>query len=609
MPTKCKFENIVASEDEVSKLRLPEPRDYHSKILKLEPKGSNHSLDMLTREVIELRKELAKENENHKALEEKIDLQSIQIKEFVMNSNKQLLKDISLLFAKRENSSFTQKARESSNKKAGETFFGGLDFNGAFSPCVDASIHVSRGHDTQVVESAQHEKSQVCKAIVKFAIVGNSESKIDEDVAGIAIEQVLSEVVVDINGEEAVDLNSVEAQPNSSAVNKGKLDCGASTDADAAKGCQKTPQTLDDFMLCAEDLSQICKAEASYLRKKATVEENKKKKAATIEENKKKKKAEKIPGKSVKSPYIQHFESGGTLCVTRQIFEIKHPFSLAIGIDDESDLIDSFTVWLYTGTKKRGKKPYPDVINVLKPAFELGVCNVQAKEWFFKLAHSGQAWNDEHLDVIFYYIRKKRKYETNNNIRFTTTDCLFKTKIAQSYFQLYEAHENKKKFGIKTSDAIAEYICGRHLLASTPWDKVDYVLFPVNIKEGYHWVFVVFDIVERCLKVYDSFPARGGVNFLTQNAAGMISSVLPYYLSVVKFYDKRPELKKSPKYYLLDCGVFVAAFAELVSNGQDIANQQLSADSLRKRFGALLWEYVVKKQKSNLQSEDERPHK
>ncbi|XP_055832055.1 uncharacterized protein LOC129900977 [Solanum dulcamara] len=112
----------------------------------------------------------------------------------------------------------------------------------------------------------------------------------------------------------------------------------------------------------------------------------------------------------------------------------------------------------------------------------------------------------------------------------------------------------------------------------------------------------------------------------------MISLILPHYLSVVKFYDKRPELKESPKYNgknefelteskfitegiprqqedSLDCGVFVDAFAELVSNGQDIANQQLSADSLRKRFGALLWEYAVKKQKSNLRSEDERPHK
>jgi len=50
----------VASEDEVSKFRLPEPRDYNAEILKLEPKGSSHGLDMLTNEVIELRKELVK---------------------------------------------------------------------------------------------------------------------------------------------------------------------------------------------------------------------------------------------------------------------------------------------------------------------------------------------------------------------------------------------------------------------------------------------------------------------------------------------------------------------------------------------------------------------
>lgn len=28
----------------------------------------------------------------------------------------------------------------------------------------------------------------------------------------------------------------------------------------------------------------------------------------------------------------------------------------------------------------------------------------------------------------------------------------------------------------------------------------------------------------------------------------MLSAVLPYYLSVVKFYDKRPELKATQKY-------------------------------------------------------------
>ncbi|WMV31146.1 hypothetical protein MTR67_024531 [Solanum verrucosum] len=560
MPTKNKFENIVASEDEVSKCRLPEPRDYNAEILKLEPKGSSHGLDMLTNEVIELRKELVKVNENNKALEEKIDLGFNEIKEFVVNSNKQLLEDISLLFAKNGgSSSVIREVREPSKKQAGKTFSGGLDFNG------------------------------------------------EEDVAGIAIEKVLSEVVADINVQEVADVNTVGAQPY-----------------DATEDCQKPLHTLDDFIFLDEDLSQINKTEESYLKKRAHVDQNKKKVTP------KKRGRKKNPGKLITSPYTQHFESGGTLCVTRQFFETKHHFSYATGGDNESDLIDSFIKWLYMGTKKRGKKPYTDALNVISPTFELSICNVAERHWFFKLAHSGQEWCDEHIDVIFYYLRKKGKYEVNSNVRFTTTDCVFKTKITTSFFQLCDAHENKKNYKVKDSDDIARYICGHRLLASTSWDKVDYILFPLNIKEGCHWILVVFDIVQRSLEVYDSFPARGGVNFEVKNIVEMLSIVLPYYLSVVKFYDKRPELKATPKYSgidefekiefhfitkgvpkqqddSLDCGVFVAAFAEFVSNGQHILNQQVKADILRKRFGAILWEYVRRKQASDLQSEDERP--
>ncbi|WMV23331.1 hypothetical protein MTR67_016716 [Solanum verrucosum] len=500
------FENIVASEDEVSKCRLPEPRDYNAEILKLEPKGSSHGLDMLTNEVIELRKELVKVNENNKALEEKIDLGFNEIKEFVVNSNKQLLEDISLLFAKNGGSnSVIREVREPSKKQAGETFSGGLDFNG------------------------------------------------EEDVAGIAIEKVLSEVVADINVQEVADVNTVGAQPY-----------------DVTKDYQKPLHTLDDFIFLDEDLSQINRTEESYLKKRAPVDQNKKKVTP------KKRGRKKNPGK--------------------------------------------------------GKKSYTDALNVISPAFELGICNVAERHWFFKLAHSGLEWCDEHIDVIFYYLRKKGKYEVNTNVRFTTTDCVFKTKITTSFFQLCDAHENKKNYKVKDSDDIARYICGHRLLASTSWDKVDYILFPLNIKEGCHWILVVFDIVQRSLEVYDSFPARGGVNFEVKNIVEMLSIVLPYYLSVVKFYDKRPELKATPKYSgidefekiefhfitkgvprqqddSLDCGVFVAAFAEFVSNGQHILNQQVKADILRKRFGAILWEYARRKQASDLQSEDERPER
>ncbi|KAG5620737.1 hypothetical protein H5410_005955 [Solanum commersonii] len=512
MPTKNKFENTVASEDEVSKFRLPKPRDCNAEILKLEPKGSSHGLDMLTNEVIELRKELVKVNENNKALQEKIVLGFNQIKEFVVNSNKQLLEDISLLFAKSGGSSFIiREVRESSKKQAGETFSGGLNFNG--------------GHDAHVMRSNQNEESQVLKTSVRFADVENFErvsSKIEEDVAGIAIEKVLSEVVTDINVQEAADVNTVGAQPD-----------------DTTEDCQKPLHTLDDFIFLDEDLSQINKTEESYLKKRAHVDQNKKKVTP------KKRGRKKNPGKV-----------------------------------NNISLHTTFRIWR-NFMCNTGKKPYTDALNVISTAFELG------------------------------------KYEANNNVQFTTTDCVFKTKITTSFFQLCDAHENKKNYKVKDSNDIARYICGRRLLASTSWDKVDYIIFPLNIKGGCHWIFVVFDIGQRSLEVYDSFPARDGVNFEVKNIVEMLSIVLPYYLSVVKFYDKRLELKATPKYSgidqlekiefhfitkgvpkqqddSLDCEVFVAAFAEFVN-------------ILRKRFGAILWEYARRKQAGDLQSEDERP--
>ncbi|WMV14480.1 hypothetical protein MTR67_007865, partial [Solanum verrucosum] len=393
---------------------------------KKQNKGSSHGLDMSTNEVIELRKELVKVNENNKALEEKIDLGFNQIKEFVVNSSKQLLEDISLLFAKSGgSSSVIREVREPSKKQAGETFSGGLDFNG------------------------------------------------EEDVAGIAIEKILSEVVADINVQEAADVNTVEAQPD-----------------DATEDCQKPLHTLDDFIFLDEDLSQINRTEESYLKKRATVDQNKKKVTP------KKRGRKKNPG---------------------NFFETKHPFSYATGGDNESNLIVSFTKWLYMGTKKRGKKPYTDALNAINTTFELGVILPLLLNFLNDLSSEHLCvpflrLKNSHIDIIFYYLRKKGKYEANSNVQFTTTDCVFKTKITTSFFQLCDAHENKKNYKVKDSDDIAR-----------------------------------------------------------------------------------------------DCGVFVVAFAEFVSNGQHILNQQVKADILRKRFGAILWEYARRKQASDLQSEDERP--
>lgn len=197
----------MATEEEIAKIKLTEPRDYNAKILQLEMKGSIHGLDILTKEVIELRKELVKANDNHKALEEKIDLEFLKMREFVVDSNKKLLEDIRLFISKGDGSSFkVQKVSEISNKEACETFSG-------FSPWKDPSANVSREHDVENSERVSREHDVFTVSVV-FAEVENSErvSSKTDDVARIAIEQVLSEVASDINGQEVTDVNEVSAR-------------------------------------------------------------------------------------------------------------------------------------------------------------------------------------------------------------------------------------------------------------------------------------------------------------------------------------------------------------------------------------------------------------
>ncbi|KAG5587471.1 hypothetical protein H5410_047905 [Solanum commersonii] len=234
----------------------------------------------------------------------------------------------------------------------------------------------------------------------------------------------------------------------------------------------------------------------------------------------------------------------------------------------------------------QGKKPYTDALNVISPAFELGICNVAERHWFFKLAHSGQEWCDEEN------MKSTRMFDLRSSI------VCSRLKITTSFFQLCDARENKKNYKVKDSDDIARYICGHRLLASTSWDK------RVVIDS------CRFDIVQRSLEVYDSFP-RSGVNFEVKNIVEMLSIVLPYYPSNTK-YSGIDEFEKIEFHFItkgvprqqddsLDCGVFVATFAEFVSNGQHILNQQVKADILRKRFGAILWEYARRKQASDLE--------
>ncbi|XP_070010594.1 uncharacterized protein [Nicotiana sylvestris] len=340
------------------------------------------------------------------------------------------------------------------------------------------------------------------------------------------------------------------------------------------------------------------------------------------------------PGKHARSPFTPLYSSGGSTSVRPKFFYLKHPFTTVIGENVDADLIERFTNWLYLRSdkiSKRRKEYFSKKDNQIKPWLDFGCEKVDKKDWFYALAHPGQVINNTHIDVIMYYLRKRGKYGPNNDTRFTTTDCLFRTKIERIYDKFKSSPPGLKYSVVKSDDDVAEYILGYRLLANVAWDVVDYVIMPVNIVENFHWLLLVFDIADRQLYVYDSMVSSNRHN-IVESLVDKFSIIIPLYLSCTSFYGKRNDIYfKTTKAYIekpvtdplniqwmvaeipqqkegsLDCGVFVAAFAEYVSLGDlAIPKEDLSdIDQHCRRYGALLWGYATKKQEDGSISESE----
>ncbi|XP_060170482.1 uncharacterized protein LOC132601413 [Lycium barbarum] len=143
----------------------------------------------------------------------------------------------------------------------------------------------------------------------------------------------------------------------------------------------------------------------------------------------------------------------------------------------------------------------------------------------------------EHIDVIFYYFRKKGKYDKRNNFSFTTVDCLFKQRIdvVHHAYRNVETHTNVAN----EEQVLIEYVKGHRLIANVPWHTVDNVLIPVNIQEENHWR----------LYVYNSYQSAGH-NTVVRNEIKKLPTLLSHFLHLAGFYvnKKSIDLVKDPAY-------------------------------------------------------------
>ncbi|MCE3217122.1 hypothetical protein HAX54_010464, partial [Datura stramonium] len=122
---------------------------------------------------------------------------------------------------------------------------------------------------------------------------------------------------------------------------------------------------------------------------------------------------------------------------------------------------------------------------------------------FYVLSFAGRCWNDEHMYVIFYYLRKKDKYDVNELFRYTTVDYIFKSRIEEIYDKY--AHKDGDISVGKEEDVICEYIKGLRLIANVPWHTMDAVVIPFNCRDRHHWILVIFHLRYRSIRIYDSY--------------------------------------------------------------------------------------------------------
>ncbi|XP_055824331.1 uncharacterized protein LOC129892810 [Solanum dulcamara] len=267
------------------------------------------------------------------------------------------------------------------------------------------------------------------------------------------------------------------------------------------------------------------------------------------------------------------------------------------------------------------------------------------KNWFYLISQPNRCWNDKHINVIFYYLRKKSKIQLSNQYRYTTTNCIFKIFIEYAHTCYYHIPPD-----ISTQEDMARAIVTAHhersvkniirdfsILARLPWHVIDEVYIAVNCDRDFHWVLAVVVLKKRFIRVYDSLPRRRSSN--SSQEIQKIAAMLLTYLQDSGFFDnnERTDWSSLDSYkdkstgnmlephhpfafeYVegiaqqgsdsLDCGVFLTIFAEYFSDGIFIPNTRLNTEFFHSSYVALLWRYGCQKAMDGYVSDNDDPKK
>lgn len=176
---------------------------------------------------------------------------------------------------------------------------------------------------------------------------------------------------------------------------------------------------------------------------------------------------------------------------------------------------------------------------------DLGFMAVEKKSWFYELATSPVWLWDEHIDVAFYYLRKKiMQFPELLQRKVTTVDTFFSAKIG-ALWRVYK--KSPDNFDWRSCDSLMKIIRGVYVRCSLSWFDVNTLLIPMHLEDLIHWVLVKLDLLNWTIEVYDSLHHEGPHNYKVQEALECMSKFIPMLADRINLFEFNP--RNTPRTY------------------------------------------------------------
>ncbi|GMN74462.1 hypothetical protein TIFTF001_053158, partial [Ficus carica] len=202
--------------------------------------------------------------------------------------------------------------------------------------------------------------------------------------------------------------------------------------------------------------------------------------------------------------------------------------------------LEEFREWIKTGVLKRsppGKRPprYGAKHNTLSEPHDLGFMGVEKKSWYYELATSSVWLWDEHIDVAFYYLRKKSRQFTELKQRMVTTVDTFFTSKIRSLWRIHQSSPANFDWG--SCESILKIMTGVKVQSGSSWFDVNTLPIPVHLADLKHWVLVKLELTSWTIEVYDSLQHEGRHNARVREGLECLAVFIPMLAERINLFD------------------------------------------------------------------------